>query len=554
MPDIKNQKTCSNRLKTGKIKILLILGFFSMLVVTTWQCASIQRPTGGPKDSIPPTVVEERPSNLTRNLDVEEIVIEFDEFVKLVNDYQEITLSPEMPTRPEFRIRRRNLSITLPDSLEENTTYTINFGKAVQDVNESNPLLNYSYVFSTGDVIDSLSISGRVINALTKEAEKEITVMLIPVRQDSIFGKSRPNIFTQTDTAGNYSLNYLREEAYRIYALKEENNDRIYNAPSEYIGFLSDSIYLDTVLTNINLEISQQIPEDFRNLDRSIDPSGRINFVFNRPLKNADIQILSPETFEESKIVEFMPTLDSAVMWVSALDFDSLQVRFVENGEALDTVTLRPSRNEKYDRDFIIIDNLDRSRVNRVNHLVLKAGSPVSTIDRNSLVLLEDSIPRTNYQLVADTSAPRQYILRYNWRPKRNYELEIKEGAFKGHFGDKNKAHSLSFTLDDSDSYGDILFHVEVPDTTQQYIVELTNDKKDFVYRRVAVSESQEIPFKQLLAGKYTLRVIYDENRNGEWDPGHVKSRRQPERVWYIGKEFIIRANWEQSDKISIPR
>lgn len=554
MLDIKTHKSCLNRLKIGYIKTCLILSFFLLLVLSTWQCASIQRPTGGPKDTIPPTVVEERPSNLTRNLDVEEIVIEFDEFVKLVNDYQEISLSPEMPTRPEFRIRRRNLSITLPDSLEENTTYTINFGKAVQDVNESNPLQNYTYVFSTGDVIDSLSISGRVINALTKEPEKEITVMLIPVRQDSIFGKSRPNIFTQTDTAGYYQLNYLREEAYRIYALKEENNDRIYNAPSESIGFLQDSIYLDTTLSNINLEVSRQVPEDFRNLDRTIESSGRIQFVFNRPLKGADIEILSPEAYEESKIVEFMPTLDSAVMWVNALDFDSLQVRFVENGQALDTVTIRPNRNEKYDRDFIIVDNLDRSRVNRVNQLVLKAGSPVSAIDRNSLVLLEDSIPRTNYQLVADTSAPRQYILRYNWRPQRNYQLEIKEGSFQGYFGDKNKAHTLSFTLDDSDNHGDILFQVEVPDTTQQYIVEVTNEKKDFVYRRLIISKSQEIPFKQLSAGKYTLRVIYDENRNGEWDPGNVKERRQPERVWYIGKEFIIRANWEQSDKITIPK
>lgn len=554
MSGIRNIKNRSNRLKLAKFQTWLIFGFFTALVLSTWQCASIQRPTGGPKDSIPPSVVDELPQNLTRNFNAEKIVIEFDEFVKLVNDYQEITLSPEMPSRPEFRIRRRNLEITLPDSLEENTTYTINFGKAVQDVNESNPLLNYTYVFSTGDVIDSLSISGTVINALTKAPEKEITVMLIPVRQDSIFGKSRPNIFTQTDTAGYYKLNYLREEAYRIYALKEENNDRIYNAPTEFIGFLPDSIYLDSELTDVNLEIFRQIPDDFRNLDRTVETNGRINFIFNRPMKDTEIDIITPEALNTDKIVEFVPTLDSAIMWVNTLEFDSLQVRFVEAGKALDTVTIRPGRNVKYDRDFIILDNLDRSRVNRVKHLVLKAGSPVSAIDRNSFVLLEDSIPRTNYQLVADTSAARQYILRYNWRPKLNYSLEIKEGAFKGHFEDKNKAHTLTFTLDDSDAYGDIVFHVEVPDTAQQYIVELTNDRKDFVYRRVIVSENQEIAFKQLLAGKYTIRVIYDENRNGEWDPGHVRQRRQPERIWYIGKEFIIRANWEQSDKISIPQ
>lgn len=532
----------------------LVFGFFSLLVLSTWQCASIQRPTGGPKDSIPPKILDEQPKNLTRNFDEKQITISFDEFIKLTNEYQEITMSPEMPSRPEFRIRRRDLVVTLPDSLEENSTYTINFGKAIQDVNESNELVNYTYVFSTGDIIDSLSVSGKVRNALTQEVEEGVTVMLIPTRQDSIFGKSRPNIFTQTDTSGNYQLNYLREETYRIYALKEDNNDRIYNAPSEYIGFLVDSIHLDTTLTNINLEIFRQIPDNFRNINRTIEQNGRITFVFNRPMKNGDIEILTPESLEADKIVEFVPSLDTATLWVNALDFDSLKVRFLEGNEVHDTVTMRRGRNDKYDRNFIITNNLDRNRVNRVNHLILKSASPVGAIDRNKLVLLEDSIPRTNYQLVPDTSAPRQYILRYNWRPQRNYELEIKEGAFQGYFGDINQPITFSFTLDDSDNHGDILFKIEVPDTTKQYILELVNDKKDQVFRRIVISENQDISFKQLRAGKYGLRIIYDENQNGEWDPGHVGQKRQSERIWYLNKEFIIRANWEQSDKITIPK
>lgn len=547
-------KSSPNRLKTVNFKMWLVFGFFSLLVLSTWQCASIQRPTGGPKDSIPPKILDEQPKNLTRNFDEKQITISFDEFIKLTNEYQEITMSPEMPSRPEFRVRRRDLVVTLPDSLEENSTYTINFGKAIQDVNESNELVNYTYVFSTGDIIDSLSVSGKVRNALTQEVEEGVTVMLIPTRQDSIFGKSRPNIFTQTDTSGNYQLNYLREETYRIYALKEDNNDRIYNAPSEYIGFLVDSIHLDTTLTNINLEIFRQIPDNFRNINRTIEQNGRITFVFNRPMKNGDIEILTPESLEADKIVEFVPSLDTATLWVNALDFDSLKVRFLEGNEVHDTVTMRRGRNDKYDRNFIITNNLDRNRVNRVNHLILKSASPVGAIDRNKLVLLEDSIPRTNYQLVPDTSAPRQYILRYNWRPQRNYELEIKEGAFQGYFGDINQPITFSFTLDDSDNHGDILFQIEVPDTTKQYILELVNDKKDQVFRRIVISENQDISFKQLRAGKYGLRIIYDENQNGEWDPGHVGQKRQSERIWYLNKEFIIRANWEQSDKITIPK
>src|SRR5690606_30294982 len=118
-----------------------------------------------PKDSIPPKILKETPSNLTRNFNAENIVISFDEFIKLAEEFKQISISPDMGSRPLFKVNRRNLEISLPDSLEKNTTYTINFGKAIVDFNESNPLLNYSYVFSTGDIIDSLSVSGRVTNA-----------------------------------------------------------------------------------------------------------------------------------------------------------------------------------------------------------------------------------------------------------------------------------------------------------------------------------------------------------------------------------------------------
>src|SRR5690606_27571997 len=202
--------------------------------------------------------------------------------------------------------------ISLPDSLEENTTYTINFGKAIGDFNEGNPILNYSYVFSTGDIIDSLGISGKVINALTKQAEKEITVMLIPTSRDSIFGKRKANIFTLTDTAGNFSLRNLREDNYRIYALREENNDRVYNAPDELIGFLNDSIMLNKDTSGILLEVSKGIPLDFRLLDRKIEPSGKISFAFNKPLEGADLTIIHPSDLDADKQVAYTPNRDSA--------------------------------------------------------------------------------------------------------------------------------------------------------------------------------------------------------------------------------------------------
>lgn len=553
MQDIIKNKSCSNRLKTASNPKWIILLFFAALISLTWQCASIQQPQGGPKDSIPPTILNETPPNFTRNFDAEKIVIEFDEFIKLANPFKEISVSPDLDQPINPRVRRKNIEITLPDSLEENTTYTINFGKAIGDFNEGNPLLNYSYVFSTGDIIDSLAVSGKVINALTKEVEKEITVMLIPTRLDSTFGKRKANIFTLTDTSGNFRLQNLREENYRIYALREENNDRVYNSPDELIGFLNDSITLNKDTSGILLEVSKTIPREFRLLDRKIEPNGKISFAFNKQLEDPELTIIHPQPLDASKRIEYSTNRDSATLWVNDLTFDSLKVSIGNLGEVLDTVTMRRGRNEKYDRDFIITDNLTGNKVNRVQHIKLTAGSPVQSIDRSKIILLADSIPVTNFQLVKDTTAQRQYILRYGWRPKRDYSLTLEEGAFTGFFSDKSKSVAKNFTMDQTENFGDILLKVSVPDTGHQYLVQLINEKMDFIYQSVPIQHSTDIPFRQFPGGKYTIRVVYDENNNGKWDTGDVYQTKQPERVWYIGKTFIIRANWEQEEVITIP-
>lgn len=553
MQDLPKTKIRPNLLKSVSNPKWAILLSFIGLILLTWQCASIQQPQGGPKDSIPPKILKESPPNLTRNFDAEKIVIEFDEYIKLSNPFKEVSISPDVQQPINPRVRRKTIEVALPDSLEENTTYTINFGKAIGDFNEGNPILNYSYVFSTGDIIDSLVISGNVINALTKQPEKEITVMLIPTRQDSIFGKRKASIFTLTDTAGNFRLQNLREDAYRIYALKEENNDRVYNAPDELIGFLNDSITLNKDTTGLRLEVSKGIPRDFRLLDRKIEPNGKVLFAFNKTLQEPAITILHPPQLDENKVIEYTPNQDSASVWLSNLDFDSLKVQLADGDTVLDSITMRRGRNDKYDRDFIITDNLTGNKVTRIRHIQFTAGSPVQSIDRSKIVLTEDSIPKTNFQLAKDTLVPRRYILRYNWRPKRNYQLTLEEGAFQGFFSDKNKSVSKSFTMDEAENFGDIVLKVTVPDTLHQYLVQLINEKMDFVYHSVPIQKSTSIPFRQYPGGKYTLRIVYDENNNEKWDSGDVYNRKQPERVWYLGKTFIIRANWEQEENITIP-
>lgn len=162
-----------------------------MVIAVISACASLQQPQGGPKDTDAPKVLQEVPKNLSRNFNGNKIEITFDEFFKLSNEYTEITISPETETLPNFKIKQKTLEINFKDSLEKNTTYSINFGKAIQDVNESNILKNYSFVFSTGPKLDSLSIGGQVINTIDNKPVLDATVLLYPINKDSLFGKKK---------------------------------------------------------------------------------------------------------------------------------------------------------------------------------------------------------------------------------------------------------------------------------------------------------------------------------------------------------------------------
>jgi uncharacterized protein (DUF2141 family) len=550
----KKYKTASNRLKSTLNLKWLILALFSGILLFNTHCASIQQPMGGPKDSIPPKILKETPPNLSRNFKGTEIVIQFDEFVKLQNELKEISLTPDMDKPPIYKVKKKNLVITLPDTLEEKTTYTINFGKAIGDFNEGNPLLNYSYVFATGNEIDSLNISGKVTNALTLEDEKETIVMLIPISQDSIFGKKKANIFTLTDSSGTFKLKNLKEDTYRIYALKEKNNDRIFNSDEEEIGFLTDSFHLNRDTNNIKLAISKPVVKDFRLIDRKIQKNGTINFIFNKPLNNPSINILVPENLNENKLINYSLKNDSASLWLSDMAFDSLKVELVENKTPLDTVVIRRSKNEKYDRDLIITDNLNSQKVNKITHIILNSTAPIKSANKANIILTEDSIQRTNFQLFPDSTNNQKYIIRYAWRAKRNYELELKDEAFLGFFGEKSKIVKRKFTLDETENFGDIILKVNTPDTIgNQYLVQITNDKKDIIYESRSITKSEKLIYKQFPGGKYTIRIVYDINRNKQWDPADIENKKQPEKVWYHSKTVTVRPNWEQEELIDIP-
>ncbi|WP_175634779.1 Ig-like domain-containing protein [Pedobacter ghigonis] len=519
-----------------------------------FSCASIQTPQGGPKDTTPPKVLSMTPKNQTRNFNAKKIVIEFDEYFNLKDEFKEFSISPDQEKAPELKKRGKRLEINLQDSLEKNTTYTLNFGKSVADVNEGNVVKNLSYVFSTGPEIDSLSVSGKVINSLSDEPEKDVTVFILPIERDTLFGKKRPSIYTTTDSAGTYKLNNLRKGTYKVYALKENSGggDKIYQQISDEVGFVKEPIVIDKNLENIDLQIFKELAPEFRVLERKLNNDGSILITFNQQLKSPKITVTEPAALDAGKKVFFNKTNDTTKIWLNDMSFDSVKVAINDQGKLLQTLNFTKGKKDTYTRDVTISDNLSGGKLNPYQQLTLTFPFPVTGADPIKIILLEDSVKRNNFEVIKDSVDFLKYYIKYPWKIKKTYDLKLGAGAFTAIFNAKNKEINKRFSLESADAYTTLVLNVTVPDTSKRYVVQFLNEKKDII-KSFPVGKNEKIIFSKYPAGKYMIRVIYDDNKNGIWDTGNVKEGFQPEKVWYLKALMDLKPNWEREDPLVIP-
>jgi len=538
--------------------ICLFLTNFLLLFgigLVIFGCASMQRPQGGPRDRTPPKLLKATPPNMTRNFSAKQIQLQFDEFFKLTNQYQEITFSPNPEKAPEVKVKQKTLVINFRDSLLKNTTYVINFGKAIADVTEGNVLKNFTYVFSTGPHIDSLSISGSVTDPQSADKQKDVTVMLFPLKLDSAyFGKKKPSIFTTTDSSGNFSLNNLHEGDYRIYALKEQAVDKIYNSDKELIAFLKEPIHLHKDTNGIVLSLFQQKPEKFRVTEKRFDMDGKMFFIFNQQLKHPSAKIIYPPALDDQKITEFSKTGDTSWIYMRNMNFDSIRVAFYDNQKPLDSVSLRKGLKEAYTRNLTFQYNIGMDgKLKPGTDLVLTASLPIETAEASLVALKEDSAYVTDFTLQKNLENPRKYSMKYRWRQDANYEITINENAFTDIYGDKNKKQFKRFQINKQENYSSLTLKFTVPDTSKAYVAQVLDEKKNILHTE-AFTKNTSVVLKDYPTGKYQIKVVYDENRNGEWDTGSVKQGRQPEKIWLDPKIITLRPNWEAEEAIEIPK
>jgi hypothetical protein len=541
--------------KNKRLMNKLHLQYLFLIIVSLYGCAAMKNPEGGPRDTTPPKILRSTPKNLSTNFSANKITIDFDEYVKLTNEFKEFTISPEQERPPILKIKSRSLEVTLQDSLEKNTTYTLNFGKAITDINEGNAIKNFSYVFSTGPTLDSLSITGNVRNALSGAPELDAVVLIIPLARDTIFGKRKPSIYTTTDSSGNFKLSNLKKDSYKIYALKEKTaGDKIYQQFNDEVGFIKDPVVLAKNIDSLKLTVFKELATVFRVLDRKLNNDGSITISFNQNLRKPEIKVIEPATVDKGKYVQFNKTNDSVKVWLGDLTFDSVKVAIRDEGKDLDTIKFTRGKKDTYTRNIAAGDNIEGGLLNPNKDLQLYFNFPIENIDLAKVTLLEDSIPRKGFTMVKDSLNILGYTFKYPWKKNEKYILTFNDGAITAIFNAKNKELTKSFTLGNADDYGTLVLKVEVPDTTKRYILQIVNEKKDNVVSSNPIANNTTITFSNYRAGTYFARIVYDDNKNGIWDTGNVKAGIQPEKIWFVTGELSIKANWDRSEIIKIPR
>jgi hypothetical protein len=561
-----------------KIKLInnILLFVVGYLLVS---CANPVTPSGGPKDADPPEFLKSDPPLYIRNFNEEKIKITFNEFIVLKDLNNQIIISPPMNSLPEFKLKGKSLVIEFQEKLLENTTYNLFFGNAIVDLRENNPFENFQFIFSTGNVIDSLSIQGQLYNAFNLKPMKSINVMLYSDNNDTIPFDSlpyfvRPYYMTKTDEEGNFSLKNLAYRDYKLFVLEDLNGNLIYDQPTESIGFIDetifpiyrhqlseDSISADTGITKkilppvdtvslYRIAVFLETDSVQRFMKSMVPKRNEVVFIFKRPVEGFNIKSLSEGIIENWAITEYNPTGDSIIYWVKEIGKDSLKMEITENNIILDTINValhKKAKGKKTDNEkpakLEIKNNLQSSKIDLNKPLLFTFGYPLESIDTPGIRIFEqDTIPMEAIYSFAD-SVHRKIQFDQKWKKSTSYTLIIRDSTFCDILNHWNDSIILKFSSKSPEDYGNLFINCDISNPGTNLIVQLFSG--EVVVNEAIIFKSERLSFPFLTPGKYTLKMITDDNNNGKWDTGDYFYNIQPEKVRFFPSEINVRANWD---------
>lgn len=524
-----------------------------ILALTVVRCAKKGMPEGGPIDEDPPKFIRANPENYSTHFDADEIRIYFDEYIKLDKPQQQIIISPPMDPKPNITplgTARKDIKIEISDTLEENTTYTINFGKSIIDNNEGNPYNYFKYVFSTGDYIDSLSVSGVVHDARLKEPSDPISIFLYELDStytDSTVYKKMPRYVTYSkDSIYTFSLENLKAGTYKMVAIMDKNSNYLYNPKSEKIGFIEDSVVIPTdsiysiTVFKENLEFDPTRPSQVKGNQLLFGYNGNPN------LDSIDIQLLNakPEDFDYriTKVKE----KDSLYYWYNTKpDADSLSFE-VTTPNTRDTLWVRIT---ELDRDSLNISTDPSGSIGIKEDFVFSANTPISTYEPNLIKILDKDSTEVPFTTIFQP-LQNELHLSFEKSPENNYQLMALPGAITDLFQESNDTIAKNVKTKVLSDYGKIVVTIS---NIESYpvIVQLTSTKGEVLAEKYA-ENGNTFEFPYLKPGDFLLRVVYDRNSNHKWDTGDYLKKRQPEKIRYYSDTLNVRANWDVVESISV--
>ncbi len=470
-------------MKQGLLFILFVTLLIGLSVVGGTGCANIIPPSGGPADSAAPLLIKSSPNDSSLNFRGARIELTFDEYIEVQNAQQELLVSPVPRIQPVVDYRLNTVTVRLRDTLEANTTYTINFGNAIKDVNEGNPARNLTYTFSTGTYFDSLEFRGNVILAETGGVDTSLIVMLHSNPNDSAVIKDKPRYVSKLDGRGRFVFRNLPPRTYSVYALKDETNTLRYFDDKQLFAFANERVTIGDSTRSVTLYAY------------SVRPPSPVS------------------------------TAPAAVS--------------------------KRGNNQAQDRRLRYTNNLLNQQQDLLGNFELNFEQPLRSFDSTRVSLRKDTTftPVTDYRFSKDSNN-RKAVLTTSWQQNTTYHLILDKDFAEDSLGRKLlKNDTLTFTTKKLSDYGELKLRIRNLDVSRNPVLQFVmNGNVTRSFPLTGIDFSQQVFFP----GDYELRILFDDNRNGKWDPGDFfGSRRQPERVIPIERRISVKPNWENEFEIN---
>jgi hypothetical protein len=514
---------------------------YLLLVLLTLSCAKRGTITGGIKDTIGPVLKSSFPKNFSTEFKGNTIRLTFDEYVKLKNASKQLIISPPMVNAPELTpsTASREITIKINDTLAPNTTYSFNFGQSIEDNNEGNPYKQFKYVFSTGSYIDSLSIGGIIKDAYSKKTDNFVSVLLYAVDEtfnDSVIYKKKPRYITNTlDSLPTFKISNIKAGKYLLVALKDEGNNNKFNPKKDKIGFHKQFI---TVPNDTLFELELFKEKSAFKTTKPVQASGnRLIIGYEGNAKNLKANLINGNEVSSTIVTQF-PKKDSVQVWFQPTKADSLNIAVTKDAYATNySVKIKSQK-----RDTLSFTAKQSGNLPLREKFTLIASKPIVKIDATKIKITNKDSLAVTFTTVYD-EVNQEVQIDFPVEQEQKYKFKIAPAAFTDYMGQTSDSLTYSVGTRSNADYGNLKVTLE---QVKQFplIVELTNDKGEVIAREFS-DKNTTFDFNLLEPTLVTLRVIYDENNNKEWDPGNYLEKRQAEEVIYFPKDIDVRANWD---------